>query len=168
MAVPKVIRNFNMFVDGTNFAGVCTSVTLPSLKPIIDEHRGAGMDSPVAIDLGMERMELSFTLSEHSAAVFRQFGLISGNDVSLVFRAAKVGQGAVPTPYYVTARGMYTEVTPDAVTVGEKSMMNATVSLRYYKLELDGQVAIEIDVDNYKRIIGGVDQLQAIKSIIDA
>lgn len=167
-AAPKVIRNFNLFVDGTNYAGLCTTVTLPSLRVITDEHRAAGMDSAVLIDLGVERMELSFTLAEHHPAVFRQFGLISGNDVSVIFRAAKVGQGSAPTPYYVTARGMYSEVAPDAVATGEKAMMTATISLRYYLLELDGAPIIEIDVDNYKRVINGVDQLQGIKDIIDA
>lgn len=167
--IPRIIRNFNVFIDGTNFAGICEEVTLPALKIITDDHRAGGMDSPVAIDLGVERLELKFTMAEHHATVFGQFGLIGGNDVSLLFRAAKLGgNGNAPTPYYVTVQGMYMEVTPGSVKTGEKSTLEATISCRKYKVELEGSTLIDIDVDNMKRIINGNDQMAAIRGIIDA
>lgn len=164
---PAIVRNFNLFVNGTNFAGLVDEVTLPQFKLVIDEHRAGGMDSPIAVDMGMERMELKFSMAEHNAGVLRQFGVLSGNAVMLLFRGARVADEVV-SPYLITARGMYTEVSPAAMKVGEKAMMEAVLSCRYFKLEIGQETLMEIDVDNMIRIVDGVDHLQQIREIIDA
>ena len=48
----------------------------------------------------------------------------------------------------------------------EKFEMKVTVSCKYYKLEMDGQVVHEIDIENMTRIIDGVDYLAEARAAI--
>ena len=66
----------------------------------------------------------------------------------------------------VTFRGMLSEVDPGDWKPGEKVDAKFTVSLTYYKLEIDGAVIHEIDPLGMIRIINGVDQLADIRKAI--
>lgn len=166
MAMPKILKNFNLYLDGANFIGKCDEVTLPNLQIITEDHRGGGMDAAARVDMGMETPELGFTMAEHAVAIYRQFGLRNQNAVQAVFRGALIDD-TTATPYIVTARGMYTELDGGTVAVGGKNPLSGTISLRYYKLEVNGQTVIEIDVDNMKRIINGTDQLEEMRNILN-
>jgi P2 family phage contractile tail tube protein len=163
--VPKIIKNFNLKVDGIGFAGICEEVKLPDLKIKTDEHRAGGMDSPMAMDMGMDRIEMGFTMVEHSEKIFSQFGLQNQQAVALTFYAAQVDDVNV-IPYVIDARGMYTEQRMGSVKNGSMAKLEATVSLRYYKLTLGGNIIHEIDVDNMIRSIYGSDQMQQIREAI--
>ena len=165
MAIPKVIKNFNMFLAGVGFAGLCDAVKLPELKIKAEEHRAGGMDIPVDLDMGMEKLELGFTMAEQHADVFRQFGLRNQNAVQATFRASKVND-QISEPYVIFARGMYTSVAGGDVKNGEKAVLEATLTLRYYRLVMANKPLIEIDADNMIRIIDGVDQLASIRADI--
>lgn len=166
-ALPKILRNFNVLLGGTSFAGIATEVMLPKLTIQEEDHRGGGHDSPIPIDMGMEKMELSFTMAEHAAKVYSSFGLRDGQGVSCTFRGAKVDDKAVES-YVVEVRGRIKEVDPGTATAGGKSDFKATLSLRYYKVSMGGGTLVEIDVDNMVRKIGGSDQLAAIRAAISA
>lgn len=165
--IPKVLKNFNLVVRGQGFAGIVDEVTLPHLKIKEEEHRAGGMDAPAPIDMGMDKLELKFMLAEHHSTVYGGFGIISGRAVDLIFRGAKVGDGAVVEPMIIEARGMYSEIEGAKVKAGDKDSMSATVSLDYYKLTMNGVVLIEIDIKNMIRRINGDDQLAAIRAAID-
>ena len=94
-AVPKILKNFNLNVQGQGFAGLCDAVRLPDLRIKIDEHRAGGMDAPIPIDLGMEKIEIGFTMAEHNPMIFNQFGLQNGNAVTVNFYAALVDDSRV-------------------------------------------------------------------------
>lgn len=164
-AIPKVIRNYNLIIDGFGFAGIVDMVSLPTLQIKRDEHRAGGLDVSTQIDLGMEKIEIKAQLAEHSPVVFRQFGLYDGQAVSCVFRGAKADDKTVE-PYVVTCRGSYYEINPGEIKQGERTTLSFTIHCRYFKLEMNGVSLIEIDVDNMKRIINGVDQLAAIRDAI--
>lgn len=165
MAMPRVLKNFNLYLDGENLIGKCDEVTLPNIQLITEDHRGGGMDSPIALDMGVERIEVGFTLAEHNPQVYRGFGLISQNGVQAIFRGAMVDDETFE-PYVLTARGMYTEVNGGAVTAGGKNPLQGTITCRYYQLQVAGENVIEIDVDNLVRNIGGTDQMAQIRSIL--
>jgi P2 family phage contractile tail tube protein len=164
--LPKVIKNFNLILNGTGFAGKVDEVTLPTLSIKADEHRAGGLDTTVQIDLGMEKLEIKGKVHEHHPVFFQLFGLQNGNAVGGVFRAAK-SDDTVVEPYIVTFRGAFKELPKEVIKAGEKTPLNFSVHLRYYKLEMNGVTLIEIDVDNCVRIINGVDQLAAIRAAIN-
>ncbi|KAA0571063.1 phage major tail tube protein [Azospirillum sp. Sh1] len=158
MAPPKVVKYWNLFIDGRGYAGRVDEVNEPKLSIKTDEHRGGGMDAPMGIDLGMDKIEFSFTLSEHSTEVYRQFGLIDGNAVRVQLRQS-LADDTTLRPKVITAQGMLTELDGGSSKSGDKGSLKGTIWCRYYKLEIDGRAEIEIDIDNMKRVINGVDQL---------
>jgi len=117
------------------------------------------MDGVAALDMGMDMMELGFTLAEHNPIILKQFGLINQAAVALTFRAAKVDDQSVEA-YIIQARGMYTSLALGDVTNGEKSPLEATVALRYFRMEMGAEEIMEIDIDNMVRTVDGVDQME--------
>ena len=57
MALPRVLKAFAAFVDGTNYMGEVPEVTLPTLSRKMEEYRAGGMQGPVDLDFGQEKME---------------------------------------------------------------------------------------------------------------
>ena len=47
----KILKNFNLFVDGRGYAGRTEEVTPPKLTIKTEELRAGGMDAPISIDL---------------------------------------------------------------------------------------------------------------------
>ena len=60
--IPKILKNFNLFIDGRGYVGKCEEVNPPKLSIKSEEYKAGGMDAPIAIDMGMEKLEASFTL----------------------------------------------------------------------------------------------------------
>ncbi len=91
--LPKILKNFNVFVDGRGYAGKIDEITLPKLTIKTEEYRAGGMDIPINIDMGMEKLEADFTFAEYDKELFRLFGLIYGNSVALTIRGMMQGSG---------------------------------------------------------------------------
>ncbi len=161
----KILKNFNLFVDGRGYAGRAEEVTPPKLTIKTEEIRNGGMDAPISVDLGMEKLECQFILIEYDPELLKQFGLVSGNSVQLTLRGALVDETST-TPMVIGLRGMFTEVDMGKFKAGDKSTLQCTVACRYYSLDIGGNKIIEIDVDNMTRVIDGTDQLAAIREAI--
>ena len=163
--IPKILKNFSLFVDGRGYAGLCEEVTTPKLTIKTEDIRPAGFDIAEPVDVGMEKIELSFVLLEYNSDVLKQFGLIDGNSVQLTLRGA-IQNDTSTSAVVIQAHGKYTSVDMGKFKAGEKSTLNCTLNARYYSVEIDGEKDIEIDVINMKRIINGVDQLEEIRNAI--
>ena len=161
----KILKNFNLFVDGRGYAGRAEEVSPPKLALKTEEFRGGGMDAPAVIDLGMEKLESSFTLVEYDPEILKQFGLVSGNSVQITLRGALVDDNTT-TPMVIGLRGMFTELDMGKFKAGDKATLQCSVACRYYSLEIDGQNIVEIDVDNMVRKIDGQDVLADIRSAL--
>ena len=161
----KILKNFNLFVDGRGYAGRAEEVTPPKLTIKTEEIRNGGMDAPISVDLGMEKLECQFILIEYDPELLKQFGLVSGNSVQLTLRGALVDETST-TPMVIGLRGMFTEVDMGKFKAGDKSTLQCTVACRYYSLDIGGNRLIEIDVDNMTRVIDGTDQLAAVREAI--
>jgi P2 family phage contractile tail tube protein len=165
MIIPKVLKNFNLFVDGNGFAGLVEELTLPKLTLKMADLYNGGMDAPIDLEMGMEKLECSFTLSEYNEAVIRQFGLRNGAQVSLSMRGGLDAEAGV-VPVVVNLTGAWKELDTGSWKAGEKAPLNVSVTLRYYKLAMGGQELIEVDVINMVRIIDGTDQLADMRAAI--
>lgn len=163
--IPKILKNFNLFVDGRGYVGRCEEVTPPKLTIKTEEFRGGGLDTPVMMDMGMEKLEASFTLVEYDSDVLKQFGLIDGNSVQLTLRGA-MQDDQNTSSIVINLHGRYTEMDMGKFSAGEKATLACTLSARYYSLQIDNATLIEIDVDNMTRVIDGNDQLQAVRDAI--
>jgi P2 family phage contractile tail tube protein len=162
----RMLKNFNLFVDRAGYAGRIDEITLPKLTLKTEEYRGGGMDVPVEIDMGMEKMECDFTLSEYSPDVLRQFGLAPGNDVPLNIRGATQDAEGDVYPVLIEIKGIWKEIDMGNWKTGDKATMKVQVACRYYSYSEDGAQLIKIDMENMERVIDGVDQLEKIRGAI--
>lgn len=166
MAARDVLKNINLFVDGRGYAGEVESITPPPLTLQTEEFRAGGMDAPVDVTMGMEKMEASFALRAYDSDVLSLFGVVEGGSVPLTFRGALESYDGTVKSVLMNMRGKITGIDPGTWTPGELASLTVTVSLNYFKQTHDGKIIHEIDVMNMVRVINGVDALSAIRSAL--
>lgn len=167
MALPNQLKNFNVYADGVSLMGVIEEVGLPKLSRKLEAFQGGGMVAPVDIDLGLEKLELELSNSGFVIDQVKQFG--HGKASGALVRYAGAYQRddtADVQAVEIVTRGRYSEIDFGNAKVGDKSMTKSKVSLTYYKLSVDGQVLVEIDVLGFVCTINGTDLLAAQRKAI--
>ncbi|TYO70556.1 phage major tail tube protein [Pseudomonas sp. CK-NBRI-02] len=164
--IPETLANLNLFVDGVSFQGDVPSLTLPKLTLKMEEHRPGGMDMPVEMDLGMEKLEAAFSTTGVRREALKFFGLADASAFNGTFRGAFKGLKGKITPVVVTLRGALKEVEMGDWKSAEKAEIKHSIAVTFYKLEVDGRPVYEIDALGMKRVINGVDQLAAQRAAL--
>ncbi len=157
--LPKVLKNFTAYIDGFGHAGRVLEVEPPKLKLKTEELRAGGMDIPIEVDLGMEKLEATLTFAEVDPAVIKWFGNPESGNAKLVLRGV-ISAGLDNTPIIIELRGGFTELDPGSWKPGDKGSLKCRAAVRFYKLSIDGAEIVYIDIDNMVRRIGGIDQLE--------
>lgn len=166
--IPRVLKNFNLFVDGGGYAGRVAELVQPKLTRKMEEFRGGGMNAPIELDMGMEKLECEFTLKEYSEDVLKLWGLTNPSGVSVRFKGALEADDAsgTVTPVEIVVRGRWREIDGGTWKAGEESTMKVSIACSYYRYASNGETLIEIDVPNMIENVGGVDRLAEIRSAI--
>lgn len=164
--IPQTLFNTNLFVDGTSFQGDVPSLVLPKVSVKTEEYRAGGMDAPIEMDMGLEKLESSFVTNGVRKEAMKYFGLADQTAFNGSFRGAFKGQKGEITAVAATIRGMLKEVDPGDWKAGDKAEFKYAVAVTYYKLEIDGTVMYEIDPVNSIRVVNGVDQLAATRTAL--
>lgn len=163
---PRVLKNMNLFVDGRGYAGRIDEIELPKLTLKTEEHRAGGMDLPVEVDLGMEKLESTLTFADYDPDVFRLFGLLDRQDTPVTVRGAVQRQGEVPQPVVIAMLGGWKEIDQGTWKMGGKSTLKVAVAVSYFKLTIAGQEVLEVDARNLVRKVGGTDQMAGIRDAL--
>jgi P2 family phage contractile tail tube protein len=160
--LPRILRNFNLFIDGRGYVGRCEEITLPKLTRATEDYRGAGMHAPVEMDLGMEKLECEFTLREFSPEVLHGWGLQDVAGLGIRFQGEVVSSDSTQASdsVEVSMRGRWRELDFDNVKSGEMASLKVVFAASYYKYATNGNVDIEIDPINYIEVVNGVDRLE--------
>ena len=75
MALPKKLKDLNLFSNGESWQGIVQSITLPTLTRKIEEWRGGGMDGAVGIDMGQDGLlTVQWTVGGLVESLFDNFG----------------------------------------------------------------------------------------------
>lgn len=166
MAARDVLKNINIFVDGRGYAGQVQDFTPPPLALQVEEYRAGGMDAPLDVTMGMEKMVSSFNLLAYDKDVLSLFGVAEGSTVQWrAFGALESYDGTVRSVQF-DMRGKITNMDPGTWTPGQLAPLNITMTLTYFKQQIDGQTIHEIDVENMIRIINGTDALALIRQAL--
>lgn len=166
MAALNVRKNINLFVDGRGYAGQVEEFNAPKLALKTEEFRAGGMNSPVELTMGMEKLEADFSLISYDADVLSMFGVTEGATVPFVAREALESFDGTVTPVVHTMRGKIKEIDPGTSKSGEKSSLKITMALTYYKLQHGDKTVQEIDVENMIQMINGTDALSGIRGAL--
>ncbi|WP_040728222.1 phage major tail tube protein [Thiomicrorhabdus sp. Kp2] len=161
----NILKDFNVAVDGKGYAGMATELVLPKLDIVTEDIRAAGMDTSEAVDMGMEPMEAEITLSGYDVALLKLWG-VNGGSVPLTARGGLQSEDGTVKAVAVNLQGKMVGLDMATWKPGELNPKKMKMKVKYYKLTIDGDEIIEIDVPNMVRKIGGVDQLAEIRAAL--
>jgi len=169
MALPRKLKNLNLFNDGESYLGQVVEVKLPTLSRTMEDYRGGGMNGPVKIDNGQEAIELEWKCGGMMRSVLRQYAATRHDAAQLRFAGAyqRDDTGAVDA-VEVVIRGRHAEIDAGTAKAGDDTEFSVKTACSYYKLSINGIVEIEIDLVNMVEIVGGVDRLAAQRRAIGA
>ncbi len=158
--MPKVFKNFNLFIAGEGFAGRVSKVKLPTISVQTEDHKGAGMEFNRKLDMGLEDLECTFTLTEYNDLVNGLVGKRNGSNTLLTFRGSlSDDESTATTPVVAQMRGALHKQETGDIEAGGKIETDYTLNCKFYELKIGGQEIYHIDNDNYIRRIQGEDQL---------
>lgn len=160
MPYPRQIRNFNAFVDGVSYFGLAVEGKLPDPKINTQAYRGAGMEGPVGVDMGLEAMTTELTFHEWSPAILTQLGRVG----RLVLRPAAMGEDSFEADAIIaTIGGLFRAAEFGGLKPGEAASLKLTCDVRQFRLEHNDLVVFDIDLEAGKRVVGGVDQTASLR-----
>lgn len=158
--LPRKLKNMNLFNDGISYIGQIEEVGLPDLSRKMEEWRGGGMNAPIKTDQGMEVMTCEWTCGGLMREPLNQWGITSHNGVLLRFAGAyQADDSATPDAVEVVMRGRHETISQGSQKPGDPSPFKVTTTLSYYKLTINGEDVIEIDVLGMIEKVNGVDRL---------
>lgn len=160
MALPSVLKHFNVFNDAKSYMGVAETIKLPKLARKFEDFRAGGMDGTAPIDLGQEKLEAELECGGIMEQVFEQYGTTKVDGVMLRFAGSyQRDDTASVQAVEVVMRGRHQEIDMGDGKAGDKGKFVVKSSLTYYKLTIDNKVLIEIDILNMIFIVNGKDML---------
>lgn len=163
--MPQYLKNMNLYVHGKGYAGRVEEITLPKLTIKTEEFRGGGMDAPLEMDMGMEKLECSFTLNEYDSELFSLWKLVPNEMVDIVLRGAFDQDGTI-IPIELKLNGSWKELDMGSWKPGDKSSIKVSVSLRKYGLSINSEEVVMIDIPGMRRVIAGTDHLADVRAAI--
>lgn len=159
MAARDVLKNINLFVDGRGYAGQIDEYSPPDLTITTEDYRGGGMDAPISLDMGMEVLETSFALIAYDPDILALYGVAEGRTVPFTARGALESYDGTVKAVSHKMRGRIITLARGAWAPGQKPTLTITMRLDYYQETHDGRVIHEIDIENMRRVVDGVDRL---------
>jgi P2 family phage contractile tail tube protein len=169
MALPRKLKNLNLFNDANSYVGVVKSVTLPPLGRKMESYRGGGMNGPVKADLGFsdDGIQFEWKTGGLDLIALRQFCAVNASGIALRFAGAfqQDDTGDV-SAVEVVMRGRHETIEMGDNQPGEDTEHSITTTCSYYKLIVDNEEIIEIDLLNFIEKVNGVDMLEKQRAAI--
>ncbi|WP_455475319.1 phage major tail tube protein [Bartonella sp. B17] len=164
LSTPRILTNFNLYLDGGSYGGRCDSVTLPNLTATVESHRAAGMNGSIDIATGIEALTMQMVISDFDPKLITLF---NNDDCAITLRGAVKAQGKEKEEgVIINARGLYKGLEFSQWQGGSKTTQTVSASLTYYRYRQNDVDYAEIDLLNMVQKIGGVDQLAEQRRIL--
>jgi hypothetical protein len=155
--IPHTLQGYAAFVDGRGYAGRTEEAQLPKIALKTEDHRDGGMDAPIELAMGMEKLgDVVITFTGQEAELLDGFGR---SDLPITLRGSFLDGAGVEHPDVIHVRGLCKEIDDGNWKAAEGGKRKVTLAPRYYKRTTDGRDRLEIDPVNKIRMVNGVDQL---------
>ena len=168
--VGKNLKDFTAKVNDIGYRGALDRFMPPKIVPLLEEHRASGMDTPIDLDMGIEKLTTEMRFRGFYASLLDGVGLKDLDSVQVEVKGALEDaiDGTVEG-VVITMTGKVTNYDPGDWLAGtENSTVTLALTLTYLRISVAGTDKIEIDVLNGKRIVNGVDQRSAINDVLHA
>lgn len=164
--LPRVLKNFNAFVEGIGYAGRIKECEPPEVEVSTDDYRGGGMDGKKKIDMGTEAMSCKMTFGEYIPEVLKRTALSDTEGTRVILKGAIRRNAEDAVSVVIEVHGSFDKATLNSWKSGEAADYEAEMNVGYYKLTIGGDRIWEIDVDNCVRVVGDNDVLASIRAAI--
>ncbi|MCW5320556.1 phage major tail tube protein [Verminephrobacter aporrectodeae subsp. tuberculatae] len=167
MGLPNKLKNFATFIDGVSYVGETDEVSLPKLSRKMEKFRAGGMSGEVEMDFGMEAMEMEIKAAGWLKDTLKTWG--SGRHDAVLVRwagACQTDDSEAVDAVEVVVRGRFKEFDPGKAKGGDKTEHGLKLAVSYYKLTINADVLLEIDVVNMIEFVHGVDRLQEVRAAL--
>lgn len=170
MALPRKIKQLNVFVDGTSWVGESEDFTPAKLTRKFESYRGGGMPGAVNSDMGYDdgALDVQFTFGGLNEELIKRMGAPKADGVSLRFAGSiqRDDTGDVGS-IEIICRGRFKESDLGTLKAGDNSQTKISMVNTYYKVVVDGAVLHEIDLINMVDIgSDGTDRMLAHRKAI--
>lgn len=167
MAQAKKLKNMNLYLNGGGMLGVVSEVTLPKVAAKMEASRYGGNLGESDYFMGVEKLELTYKAGGFFHEALANFGAAKlGKDLLRWSGPVQDDSTGEVSVYEAVTRGNHAEIDMGTAKVGEGGETSMKVSCTYYKLSIDGQDIIEIDMLSGLLVVNGVDQTAAIRNAI--
>ena len=163
--IRQTIKYADIHIDGRGYLGRASSVEPPRLAVRTEDIR-AGLDAPEQVDMGIEPLSCSVTCRGIDGELAKSWGVATGGEIPLVIFAAQQDTDGNTERIRMDMRGRGKELNPGRIATGQVAEVQWMFSLSYFKLEIDGEERILVDIPNFIRRVNGVDQLAAIRQAL--
>lgn len=162
--IADILYDLNYFVDGRGYAGRAKEIVLPVITVKTMEYSAGGMAADVDVPMGrFEKLTSEATLMCFDESVLKTMRILPGTQFAHTARGSMASDDGTKKPVVVSMRGIMTSADMGTWTPGQEMPVKLAMSLRYYKLQINGAVVYEIDPVNYIAVIDGVDQLETTR-----
>lgn len=169
MALPRKLKQMNVFLDGESYLGVAEEYTPAKLTKKFEKYRGAGMLGAVNINMGYDdgALDTEATFGGYVADLVRKSNTGRHDGVVLRFAGAmqRDDTGEVAA-LEITTRGRIEEIDRGTYKVGDNSQTKFKLVNTYYREVIDGVTVCEIDLVNMIDTANGEDMLADIRRAI--
>lgn len=165
MILPRILRNFTASIDGRGMMGRIVSAKLPDLDLETEAFRGGGMDTAVDQDMGMAQLTGQIVLGEYDPDIIKLWGLFRAS-TSITMRGAIARQGEDAIPVILRMTGGFKTIGRGDWETSKNSVMTLSYNATSYQEIINGETVVDIDVLNYRRVVGGIDQLASIRAVL--
>jgi P2 family phage contractile tail tube protein len=154
----NIVRDWTIAVDGILLRGDVDMCELPKVSRKVDEYRGAGMDRPVEIEMGYEKMELTFEMSKMDAQTQSLVALGGNNRKIVKVYGYTVGIDGTESGFTDEMIGLMKDVDQISLKPGDKTKIKMTMTCDKYARTISGTEVFYSDPLNLVMRVNGVDQ----------
>ena len=152
-----------MFFDGDNYFGMVPEITPAKLTRKTEDYQAGGMPGSVAVDLGFDAgaLDMDITLGGMDAGLLKKWGIATADGMQTRYAGSYQDDSTgEAVPVEIQTRGRFTEMDPGTSKTGDDTSHKYTLKNTYYKLTINGEEIIEVDVLNMIYKVGGVDMME--------
>lgn len=163
MALPKKLKMMDLFNEGNSYLGQTGEVTIPKLVRKLEDWRGGGMNGNVKWDAGLgdDTTEFNWKLGGIDDLIIKQWGAQTVDANMLRFAGSyQRDDTGETTAVEIVVRGRHEEIDFGTQKPGDDTETSVKTIWSYYKISIDGELQVEIDIPNMIEIVNGVDLLE--------
>ena len=161
MNIAKVC-DANVYVNNASKHGQASEITPPTVTALMSDYKAMGMVGSIELFNGFDKLETTIKWTYPDNETQKAFAnFLKPVDLMIRSNKAEYDSGGINEDKPIV---MYVKGYPKAHPAGtykakEDTELENTLTVQYYKLEIDGEEIIEIDVLNNIYKVGGEDLL---------